>query len=400
MAPAVSPPSGHHLRMTVAGPTRLDWTFAVANRSMAQVPADWLPADYDSARQSYELYVPPRREARQPFPVLLYISPSNDPGEAWKVFEPACRQLGMVFAAPRGAGNDCPPRQRVRIVLDVLDDVRRQFPTDPERTYLSGFSGGGRIACAIGFALPELFGGVLPICAGGELREETWLRHRLIDRLSVALVTGTGDFNRGEVERLRGPFLKEVGTRTRVWTQPGLGHGLPSDRVLLEALSWLDEGATKRRDLAKKYPATRAAGGAAPSRALAAKALLAEGKQRIAAKETLYSGLMLLQGVMQRWPDLDAGAEAKKLLLDYEEKPDKSWGMEDIAEQRKYLIAMARALDAYASGELPAQYAGQRGGMARQALKLWQQVLADGPDSAVGREAQKRIPALEKLAGP
>ena len=38
-----------------------------------------------------------------------------------------------------------------------------------------------------------------------------------MDRLSVALMTGDGDFNRAEVERLRGPYLSEVGVRTHWW---------------------------------------------------------------------------------------------------------------------------------------------------------------------------------------
>lgn len=390
---------GYHAKVTVSAPTRLDWTFAVSNRSLATAPDGWLPEGYDSKAQTYELFVPPRRDAKKALPVVLYISPGGAPGGAWKSFEPACKALGMIYAAPFGAGNDCPPKQRVRIVLDVLDDIRKNYPTDPDRTYLTGFSGGGRMACVVGFALPELVGGVMPLCAGGELRDEPWLRHRAIDRLSVALVTGTGDFNKGEVERLRGPLLKEIGVRTKVWTQPGLGHGVPDSKTLLNALRWLDEGAAKRAALAKTHPATRTGGSAAPDRAAHAKSLLEEGKKRITTPATLYSGLMLLKGVLERYPDLDAGADAKKALLAFQEKGDASWEKDDIAEQRKFLIAMARSLDAYCSGDLPPQYAGQKATWAKQAAELWQQVLMDGPDTPAGAEAKRRIPALKKMAG-
>ncbi len=389
---------GYHAKVMVGEATRIDWTFAVSNRSLAKVPDGWLPDGYNSAAQTYELFVPPRRDTKKALPVVLYISPGDKPESAWKNFGPACKALGMIYAAPYGAGNDCPPKQRVRIVLDVLDDIRRNYPTDPDRTYLTGFSGGGRIACVVGFALPELLGGVMPLCAGGELRDEPWLRHRAIDRLSVALVTGTGDFNKGEVERLRGPFLKEVGVRTRVWTQQGLGHGLPSDKTLLEALRWLDEGVAKRAALAKAHPATRAAANTAADREAHARSLLDEGKRRLSAPATLYSGLMLLKGVLERYPDLDAGAEAKKTLLAFQDKGDAAWEKDDIAEQRKFLIAMARALDAYCSGALPPQYAGQKSAWAKRAAELWQQVLMDGPDTPAGTEARKRIPALKKLA--
>ena len=143
----------------------------------------------------------------------------------------------------------------------------------------------------------------------------------------------------------------------------------------------------------------RLAGDAAPARVDAAKALLAEGKKRLEAKESLYDGLMLLQGCMNRWPDVAAADEAKKILLDYDSRKEHPWEADDIAEQRRFLIAQARSLDAYASGDFPPQYAKERPGAAKQAMELWQKVLDDGADADACREAKKRIPALEKLAG-
>ena len=102
---------------------------------------------------------------------------------------------------------------------------------------------------------------------------------------------------------------------------------------------------------------------------------------------------------MNRWPDLPAADEAKKVLLDYQGRKDRPWEAEDIAEQRRFLIAQARALDAYASGKLPPQYIKERPGAAKQALALWQKVLADGVNVNACREAKKRIPELEKIAG-
>jgi pimeloyl-ACP methyl ester carboxylesterase len=396
VAQSKAPAVGYSDKVKVSAATRLDWTFVLTNRSAAEVPPDWLP-DYESTSQQFELFVPARRDPKQPLPAMLFISPGNQPA-GWKSFENACKQLGFVFIGVRNAGNETPGKKRVRIVLDTLDEVRRLLPLDPDRTYVAGISGGGRIACAVGFALPELFGGVMPICAAGDLRDESWLRQRVIDRLSVACLTGDSDFNRGEVERLRGPMLKDVGVRTRVWVQPKLGHAMPNDRTIQEALRWLEEGLPKRREQAKRYPAARIAADAAPSREEAAAALFAEAKKRLGEKETLYSGLMQMKGCMDRWPDLDTGKEARKLLLEYEDKTEKPWEADDIAEQRRFLIARARAIDAYATGELPEQYIKQRPDMLKAAIELWKQVLADGPDTPAGREAKKRLPELEKLA--
>ena len=308
-AAAAAERAGHQPQVQVQQPTKIDWVFVLANQSPAQVPAGWLP-DYDSTRQSYELYVPAARSRRKPPGLVLFISPGGR-GTGFDAFRKACDQHDLVFASPHAAGNDVDTRQRVRIVLDVLDDVRRRCGVDPDRCYIGGFSGGGRIACAIGFALPEYFGGVIPVCASGELREEPWLRHRVIDRLSVASLTGERDFNRGEVERFRGPQLAGVGVRSRVWGAEGVGHAVPSAAVCGEAIDWLEEGLAARVRLAREYPATRAATDAALGRGEQAKQFLAEGRKRMKAASAgdRYAGLMLVKGLSDRWADLPVAAE-------------------------------------------------------------------------------------------
>jgi pimeloyl-ACP methyl ester carboxylesterase len=390
------PGPGFHAGVRVSGATRLDWTFVLGNRSLAGPPAEWGLAGYDAAEQRYDLQVPARRDPKAPAALVLFLSAGKDAGPG-KAFARVCRSRGWFYAAPLAAGNDCPSQRRVRIILDVLDDVRRQFPIDPDRTYVAGLSGGGRVACHVAFALPELFGGVVPVCAGGYPREESWLRRRVIERLSVALVTGEKDFNRAEVERFRGPYFKEVGVRSRVWAVRGMGHTTPGEGVLGEVLRWLEGGLARRQALARKHPASRLPVSAACDRASLARALLAEGRERLKAKETLYAGLMQVKGVRARWPDLDAGKEALRLLEEYEAKAEKPWEADDVAEQWTFLVAQAHAMDGYASGALPREYATMRPDMLRSAVALWQQVLAARPDSAAGKEARKRVPELKKL---
>jgi hypothetical protein len=108
---------------------------------------------------------------------------------------------------------------------------------------------------------------------------------------------------------------------------------------------------------------------------------------------------MQIQGLATRWSDLPAAKEANRLLIEYDNKADRSWEKEDIAEQRRFLLAEARGFDAYASGELPKQYEGQRADMAAAALDRWRTLLADDAQSPAGQEARKRIPELMKLAG-
>lgn len=387
--------AGHQTDVKVRNATRIDWLFAVSNQSPAAPPPNWL-ADYDSTAQSYERYVPKSLKPQESPGLVLFVSPS-DQGQGWNAFRDVCDSQRLIFASPHRAGNGVDTRQRIRIALDVLDELRRDFGIDPDRTYIGGFSGGGRIACAIGFSLPEYFGGVIPVCAAGDLREETWLRHRVRERISVAHLTGESDFNRGEVERFRGPMLAAVGVRSKVWVAPRTGHAVPTTPVVKEAIEWLEQAAPQRRQMATKYPASRMAADDSPSRTQWAQRLLGEGESRLKNAETRYSGLMQVKGVLERWPDLKTANDAKSILIKFEQSADKTWEEEDIAEQRRFLVARAKSLTDYALGPLPAQYQRQRPDMARAAVELWTLVINDGQDEAAVAQGRERLRELDKL---
>jgi hypothetical protein len=108
---------------------------------------------------------------------------------------------------------------------------------------------------------------------------------------------------------------------------------------------------------------------------------------------------MQLQGLSTRWADAAAAATARKLLAEYDSRTDRPWEQDDLAEQRRFLIAQARAVDRYGTGTLPPQYEKQRGDMIRGALELWQKVRDDAPDSPAGKEAAQRIGELQRRAG-
>src|SRR3954468_10132368 len=195
--PAVAlPPTGFQAEVRVANRTRLDWEFAAAGFGR---DATRLPAGYESRNQRYQLYVPKTYHPEKVWPLVVFISPGDEP-LGWRYWQKPCEESDLLFCAAYGAGNNCPAGQRIRIVLDMLDDVRRHYRIDPDQTYLTGFSGGGRVACTIAFALPEYFGGVMPVCGTNPLNGLSYLRHRVHDRLSVAFVTGATDFNRKENE--------------------------------------------------------------------------------------------------------------------------------------------------------------------------------------------------------
>jgi len=370
---------GYQAEVKVSAPTRIDWEFAVGNFGIDKPK---LPADYDSRKQRYLLFVPKDYTANKDWPLVVFISPGDDP-LGWRFWQKPCEELGMLFCAPYGAGNVVPVDQRTRLVLDVLDDVRRRYRIDPDQTYLAGFSGGGRMACALAFSLPEYFGGVIPVCGTNPLPRLPALRHRVRDRLAVAFVTGSGDFNRKENEDYMFPYFQDLGIRSRLWVVPRMGHSVPGADVLAEVHAWLAEDRKRRQADAKAFPGLAAAPDEVKTRAQQAAGQLEAAEAERKKPERIWPAVALLEGVVQRWGKTDAADGARKLLEQIKADPKKAALLADQrgAEERHELTAEAGALERF--------------GLRRRALEMWQKLAKEFADSDEGKKAADATKRLE-----
>jgi predicted esterase len=363
----------------VAAPTRLDWEFAVSGFGKDAVK---LPAGYDSTKQRYQLFVPKNYRKDKPASLVLFVS-AGDGQQGWKNWQKFCEQEGVFFAAPLGAGNSTPAGPRTRIILDVLDDVRRQYAIDPDQTYITGFSGGGRMACAIGFALPEYFGGVIPLCGTNPISGPTYLRHRIEERLSVAFVTGEKDFNRKENEEYMFPWFQEIGIRSKLWVVPKMDHAIPNASVVSEIHAWLAEDLQRRRDDAKARPKLAVAANDTPGAAVQAKRFIESAQDAFGDPARTWHGVALLQAVTQRWGPSEAGKQARSMLQDV--LKDKTL-VERISDQGavdevKSVSAQARALERF----------GQPG----RAVEAWGLLVQNYEGSPIAEKAAENIKRLK-----
>jgi dienelactone hydrolase len=349
--------------------------------------SDKLTAGYDSTKQRFQLYVPKQYKAGQAAPLVLFISAGDQPA-GWDAWKKVCEAEGAFFCSPFAAGNNVAPGQRARVVLDALDDVRRSYRIDPDQTYVTGFSGGARMACAIAFALPEYFGGVVPLCGTNPAAGPTYLRHRLQDRFSVAFVTGESDFNRKENELYMAPWFKDLGIRSKLWVVPKLGHAVPSPDVLRETYAWLKEDLPRRRADAKTHPDLVAAPDEAPSGAELAKRLAVAGRAALKQPEHTWRGIALLQGASLRGAGTEPGKQARQMLKDV---LDDEAVLMRIAEQgakdeHRALSAQARALERF--------------GLTSKAIDAWKLLAKNYAGTDVGRAADDEIRRLNTKALP
>jgi len=371
---------GFQSEVKVAAPTRIDWEFAVGSFGQEKPK---LPADYDSRKQRYQLFVPKDYDAKEAWPLVVFISPGDDP-LGWRFWQKPCQDLGMLFCAPYGAGNAVPVDQRTRMVLDVFDDVRRRYQVDPDQTYIAGFSGGGRMACALAFALPEYFGGVVPVCGTNPLNKIPALRHRVRDRLSVAFVTGSGDFNRKENEDYMFPYFQDVGIRSRLWVVPKMGHSVPGPDVLAEVHAWLAEDLKRRQTDAKERPGLAAASDEVKTGAQQATGQLEAAEAGLKDPERTWPAVALLEGIVERWGKTEVADKARKHLDQVKADPKRAQLLAEQrgAEERRELTAQAKALERF--------------GLRRRALETWRKLAKDQAESAAGKKAAAEAKRLEE----
>jgi pimeloyl-ACP methyl ester carboxylesterase len=284
----------------------------------------------------------------------------------------------------------------VRAVLDVLDELRERFNIDPDRTYLSGFSGGGQIACAVALALPEYFGGVVCIGHAPPPPQLPWHVDRARQRLSMAILNGENDSTTPLVEDLYGPWWQGVGIRTAPITVNGIGHTMPEARLIEQAYQWLEEGLADRRAKAAARPALRIAD--APTRGEWADRQLADAQRLLdtADPANIEVALQQLQGLVARWDDVPAAVTAQQLIADCTARKERPWEAVRNAENMRLLELGAAGYDDLAfDGRRSVR--SSRSKHAKTAIQLWEQ-LRNGAvgDEELRAHAAERIAALEK----
>lgn len=364
---------------TVSAASRLDHAFAAQGFGK---DAARTPAGYDATKQRYQIHVPKLVRRDRPAPLVLFISPSDQPSglAAW---QSVCDQGGVLFVSPFAAGNNVPAGQRIRVILDVLDDVRRHYRVDSEQTYLSGFSGGGRMACAIAFALPEYFGGVVPMCGTNPPPGQAFLRHRLQDRLAVALVTGATDFNRKENEAYMAPWLDDLGIQSRLWVVPKMGHAVAPAKTVEEVYAWLKADLPRRQREAKACPKLAVLADEAPQGAEQARRWVEAAQDDLRDANRIWRGVALLQFVTQRWGKTEPGQKAavtlKAILND--ERLLNLIAEQGAVDEQKSLAAQARALERF--------------GQIAPAIQAWEILAGNYEGTLIGKQARENVQRLK-----
>jgi predicted esterase len=171
--------------------------------------------------------------------VLIFVKPTNS-GDLPPEWAPVLDARNLIWIAANDFGNEEPRAQRVLVAVAALKLIESTTAVDTNRVYIAGMSGGGRIASTIITRFPQRFTGALYIVGA-----DPWpsAEKSLLPRIAAnryVFVTGSRDFNRGEMRRVYSKYLKAGVTQSLLMDLPGFAHEYPNAEQLAQALDFLD----------------------------------------------------------------------------------------------------------------------------------------------------------------
>lgn len=260
LCPAANPPAqegkvkaGQRSPLTFAEGTPM----AGADQLKMRLRAAEMPAELDLSREAYEVIVPRSYKKEVPHGLFIWISPNDQcalPGDWEKVL--ADRRL--IFIGALRSGNSREVSSRMQLAITANDQMRQLYNIDPARVYVSGHSGGSRVASMLAVAYADMFSGAVCFMGAnfffptqgkdGTMYEARYIPHPEIATLAqaesrIVLVTGDKDFNQDNTKAVfEQGFQANDFKQVKLFDIPGQGHGAPAKEWLEKALDYLDEG--------------------------------------------------------------------------------------------------------------------------------------------------------------
>ncbi len=187
----------------------------------------------DDSNQPYALYVPPTLDRARKYPLVISLHAEDSSpqicllrvfGQTTRLADGSlsplrffrARDVDVIVACPLARGTMDYEGIAERDVYDVLADIKRRFPVDEDRIYLTGISMGGRGALRLALTRPDVWAAVAPVCPGPAPGMETLIPNAL--NLPVRLFQGELD-----------PLVPAESSR--LWQRRFLDLGVPTEYI-------------------------------------------------------------------------------------------------------------------------------------------------------------------------
>lgn len=180
--------------------------------------------------QSYCIYLPSNYDVGKTYPVIYSFDPHGKGCIPVALMKNTAEKLDYILVGSNNSKNGLRQDEINSIVSSLFSDTQEKLSIDPNRIYLSGFSGGARIACMIAQGVTGIKGVIA--CSAGFQPNRNPLGYRFIG------IAGTQDMNYLEMRHLNS-FMDSVGIQNQFIVFKGK-HQWPNESTISEAVKMLD----------------------------------------------------------------------------------------------------------------------------------------------------------------
>ena len=210
----------------------------VVGEAAAQNVVDVLPADQVA---SWVVYVPEGDDPDLPPGLLVYISPTYS-GQMPRDWRRVMEQHNLIWIAANDSGNTVDVRRRTLLALIAPTLIRQHYEIDAERVYVSGLSGGGKMASMVATEYAQLFKGAIYNCGVNFWDKHPPPRFEQIKRNRYVFVTGEHDQALRPTRKVFKRYQNAGVAGVKLMVVPDMGHENPDAAEISDALEFLDGG--------------------------------------------------------------------------------------------------------------------------------------------------------------
>jgi len=185
--------------------------------------------DADGTEVKYVLFVPHDYKGDTPFPVILFLHGAGETKGGQKMpvevgIGPAIKKQEKTFpfitiipqAQKRGWGATT---DNGKMAMAILDELMKEYKTDPKRVYLTGLSMGGAGTWSFAITHPDRWAAIVPICGGGDPTKAAAIKD-----LPCWCFWGDADAPAKASMPKMIAAIKEAGGDPKFTEYPGVGH--------------------------------------------------------------------------------------------------------------------------------------------------------------------------------
>ena len=234
--------------------------------------------DDAASAQRYAVFVPENYDPARPPGVMVFVNSDDGPNDAGP-YRQALNDRNLIWVSPAGVGNEQDVPWREWVAINALREVQSRYHADPQRLYVAGHSGGGRVASRLMVIASDFFNGGFCFCGANYPSQipagdgRSWpgfwpqpdrrLLANAMRNSRIVLFTGDGDMNRDGTQRVYQQGRKDGFQKMAYLEAPNHGHHPPDADYFGRGVALLDsplvaaasEAAARAGNLEKVKPA-------------------------------------------------------------------------------------------------------------------------------------------------